>query len=164
MKANTTPARGWGPVGRRVVEPVPRGRWKTITSLAGLRSTGLVAPLVVDGAMNGELSLAYVRRHLTAAPRPGGLVAVDNRPSHKVAGAAEAIRGAGAGVVYLPPYSPGPNPIGQVFAKAKAETRQRKPRTVAATEQLCGDAVDWSPADECRRSIRHAGYGPQGSG
>lgn len=159
-----TPAYGWGPIGRRVVEPVPHGHWKTVTFLAALRSTGLVAPLVIDGAMNGELFRAYVRQHLAKNLRPGDLVVMDNLPSHKVAGVAEAVRGAGAEVVYLPPYSPDLNPIEQVFSKAKARTRRQKPRTVAATEQLCGEAVDWFPADECRRYIRHAGYGPQGSG
>ena len=159
-----TPAYGWGPIGRRVVEPVPHGHWKTITFLAGLRSTGLVAPLVIDGATNGELFRAYVRQHLAAVVRPGDLVVMDTLPSHKVAGVAEAIRGVGAEVVYLPPYSPDLNPIEQVFSKAKAEIRRQKPRTVAATEQLCGEAVDWFPSDECRGYIRHAGYGPQGSG
>ena len=164
MTSNMTPAYGWGPVGRRVVEPVPHGHWKTITFLAALRSTGLIAPLVVDGAMNGELFRAYVRQHLAAALRPGDVVVMDNLPSHKVAGVAEAVHGAGAEVVYLPPYSPDLNPIEQVFSKAKAEIRRRKPRTVTATEQLCGEAVDWFPADECRRYFRHAGYGSQGSG
>ncbi|QEL20934.1 IS630 family transposase [Limnoglobus roseus] len=66
-------------------------------------------------------------------------------------------------MAYLPPYSPDLNPIEQVFSKAKAEMRKRKPRTIAATEGLCGDAADWFPADEGRRYIQHAGYGPQGS-
>lgn len=164
VKSNLTPAYGWGPIGQRVVESVPHGHWKTITFLAGLRSTGVVAPVVVDGAMNGELFRAYVRQHLAPTLRPGDLVVMDNLPSHKVAGVADAIRGARAEVVYLPPYSPDLNPIEQVFSKAKAEIRRRKPRTVAATEDLCGEAIDWFPSDECRRYIHHAGYGPQGSG
>ena len=159
-----TPAYGWGPIGDRVVEPVPHGHWKTITFLAAGRSTGPVAPLVIDGAVNGELFRAYVRQHLAPAPRPGDLVVMDNLPSRKVAGMAEAVRGVGAELVYLPPYSPDLNPVEQVFAKAKAEIRRRKPRTVAATEALCGEAIDWFPSNECRRYIRHAGYGPQGSG
>ena len=159
-----TPAYGWGPIGRRIVEPVPHGHWKTITFLAGLRSTGLVAPLVIDGAMNGELFRAYVRQHLAPALRPGDLVVMDNLASHKVAGVSEAVRGVGAEVVYLPPYSPDLNPIEQVFAKAKAEVRRRKPRTVAAAERLCGESLDWFPPGECRNYIRHAGYGTQGSG
>lgn len=163
VKSNMTPGYGWGPTHRRVVEAVPHGHWKTVTFVGGLRSTGLVAPLVVDGAMNGAVFLAYVRQQLVTALRPGDVVVMDNLSSHKVTGVAEAVRAAGAEVVYLPPYSPDLNPIEQVFAKAKGAIRKRKPRTVADTEALCGEALDWFPADECLNYIRHAGYGPQGS-
>jgi transposase len=161
VKSNMTPIYGWGPTHQRVVEPVPHGHWMTITFVGALRSTGLFAPLVVDGAMNGELFLAYVRQHLVRTLKPGDIVVMDNLPSHKVAGVAEAIGGVGAELVYLPPYSPDLNPIEQVFAKAKTEIRKRKPRTVAQTETLCGDALDWFSTDQCQNYIRHAGYGPQ---
>lgn len=156
-----TPIYGWGPTHERVVEPVPHGHWKTITFVGALRSTGLFAPLVVDGAMNGELFVAYVRQHLVRILQPGDIVVMDNLPSHKVAGVADAIRQVGAELVYLPPYSPDLNPIEQVFAKAKTEIRKRKPRTVADTETLCGDALDWFSNTDCQNYIRHAGYGPQ---
>src|SRR4051812_12413731 len=39
--------------------------------------------------------------------------------AHKVAGVEEAIRAAGASVLYLPSYSPHLNPIEQVFAKRR---------------------------------------------
>lgn len=158
-----TPAYGWGPTHQRVVESVPHGHWKTITFVGALRSSGLVAPLVVDGAMNGEVFRAYVRQHLVRVLGPGDIVVMDNLPCHKVAGVAEAIQRAGAQLVYLPPYSPDLNPIEQVFSKAKAEIRKRKPRTVAETESLCGDALDWFSPEECRNYLRHAGYTPQGS-
>jgi transposase len=163
VKSNMTPVYGWGPTNRRVAEGVPHGHWKTVTFVAALRSTGLFAPVVVDGAMNGELFRAYVRQHLAGQLRPGDLVVMDNLASHKVAGVVEAIRAAGAEVVYLPPYSPDLNPIEQVFAKAKAEIRRRKARTVTETERLCGEALDWFTATECENYIRHAGYCPQES-
>lgn len=163
VKSNMTPGYGWRPTHRRVVEAVPHGHWKTITFVAALRADGLFAPLVVDGAVNGDLFRAYVEQHLAPALRVGDILVMDNLPSHKVAGVAAAVERAGATLVYLPPYSPDLNPIEQVFAKAKGEIRRRKPRTVADTETLCGDALDWFPPTECRNYIRHAGYGPQGS-
>ena len=51
---------------------MPHGHWKTTTFVAGLRLTGMTAPLVVDGAMNGDVFLAYVEQVLvpdTAAGR-----------------------------------------------------------------------------------------------
>jgi transposase len=41
---------------------------------------------------------------------------MDRLGSHKVAGVREAIEGAGARLLYLPPYSPDLNPIEQAFA------------------------------------------------
>ena len=37
---------------------VPHGHWRTTTFVAGLRLTGLDAPMLIDGAMNGEAFLA----------------------------------------------------------------------------------------------------------
>ena len=51
---------GWVPRSERLVTAVPHGHWRTTTIAAGLRSTGLVAPLVLDGPMNGPAFLAYV--------------------------------------------------------------------------------------------------------
>jgi len=60
-----TPTRGRSPRGERLVSAVPHGHWHTTTFLCGLRSTGLVAPLVLDGAINGAafcLASAPVRQ------------------------------------------------------------------------------------------------------
>jgi len=40
----------------------PHDHWKTTTFSAALRHDGLTAPLVIDGAINGELFLAYVKQ------------------------------------------------------------------------------------------------------
>jgi len=112
--ATTTMTRrsGWGPTRTRLVGAVPHGHWKVTTFVAALRGGGLTAPMTVDGALNGELFLAYVEQILVPSLRPGDLVVMDNLPCHKVAGVAQAIGQAQAQVVYLPPYSPDFNPIG----------------------------------------------------
>jgi transposase len=122
---------GRAPAGERLVEAVPHGHWMTTTFVYGLRSGGLIAPLVVDGAVNGDVFREYVRQHLARELRPGDLVVMDNLACHKVAGVREAVAAAGAAVVYLPPYSPDFNPIEQVFAKVKSRLRARKERTQA---------------------------------
>ena len=153
-----TPIYGWGPTHQRVVEPVPHGHWMTITFVGALRSTGLFAPLVVDGAMNGELFVAYVRQHLVRTLKPGDIVVMDNLPSHKVAGVAEAIRGVGAELVYLPPYSPDLNPIEQVFAKLKHFLRKAAERTAPATWRRIGTLLDDFSPDECANYFVNSGY------
>lgn len=70
-KTNMTRPRGRAPEGERLLASVPHGHWKTTTFLAALRTTGLTAPLVVDGAINGEHSATGCA---TTWPRRSGRV------------------------------------------------------------------------------------------
>ena len=83
---------------------------------------------------------------------------MDNLSAHKVAGVAEAIKTAGASVLYLPPYSPDLNPIEQVFAKLKALLRAVAARTKEALWSSIGQLLDrFSPA-ECRNYLTNSRY------
>ena len=149
---------GWAPRGERLVTAAPHGHWHTTTFVAGLRSTGLVAPLVLDGPMNGQAFLAYVEQVLTLTLRPGDVVVMDNLSAHKVAGVAEAVRAVGASVLYLPPYSPDLNPIEQAFAKLKALLRRAAARTRDTLWTTIGQLLgQFSPA-ECRNYLANSGY------
>jgi hypothetical protein len=77
--------RGRCPRGERLMRYAPLGYWKTITFVAGLRVRAMVAPFVVEGAMNGPMFLAYVKQCLAPTLRRGDLVIMDNVPVHKVA-------------------------------------------------------------------------------
>ncbi|PVE20487.1 hypothetical protein DC522_32010 [Microvirga sp. KLBC 81] len=46
--------------GERLVDATPWGHWKITTCVAGLRASGLIAPMVLDGPMTGEVFQAYV--------------------------------------------------------------------------------------------------------
>ena len=76
---NTKMARlhGWAPVGERCRDSVPFGHWKSMTFVAGLRLSGLTAPWLLDGPMNGEAFRVYVRQVLAPTLRPGDVVVVD---------------------------------------------------------------------------------------
>jgi len=137
---------------------VPHGHWKTTTFLAALRVTGLTAPLVVDGAINGELFLSYVRQQLAPTLLHGDIVVMDNLSAHKVAGVRQAIEAAGAQVVYLPPYSPDLNPIELVFSKFKWLVRSAAERTVDGLWRLCGQLLDQFTSTECKKYFHHCGY------
>jgi transposase len=157
-KTNMTRPRGRSLRGTRLAAAVPYGHWKTTTFLAALRTSGLTAPLVVDGAVNGEIFLAYVRQQLVPALRAGDLVIMDNLSSHKRQGVREAIEAVGAALVYLPPYSPDFNPIEQAFAKFKWLLKSAADRTVDALWRTCGALIDNFTENECRNYIRHCGY------
>jgi DDE superfamily endonuclease len=80
---NMARQRGRSPRGERLIGKVPHGHWKTTTFVAGLRSTALTAPGVIDGPMNGNAFLAYVEQVLVPSLAPGDTVVMDNRTSNQ---------------------------------------------------------------------------------
>jgi transposase len=110
--------------------------------LAALRHDGLTAPLVVDGAINGKISLAWGKQELLPTLREGDIVAMDHLSSHKVADVKEAIESVGAKTLYLPPYSPDWNPMEMVFAKLKTLVRKAKLRNVEELRRKPGQLCD----------------------
>jgi transposase len=161
---NMTRRYGRSPRGQRLVCPVPYGHWKTTTFIAALRSQGLTAPMVIDGAMNGDLFDAYVTQILVPTLKVGDVVVMDNLPCHRRTAALKAIAEAGCQVLFLPPYSPDLNPIELAFSKLKALLRAAQKRTVDSLWDFLGQALDLFSPEECQRYMRHAGYGatPQG--
>src|SRR4051812_36953957 len=149
---------GWGPRGERLVDAAPAGHWKTTTVVAGLRGGGGIAPLFFGGAIKGGAVFLYVEQRLAPALEPGDAVVMDNLSVHKGAGVPEAIRAAGASVLYLPSYSPDFNPIEQLFAKFKALLRKAAARTRAALWETIGTLLDDFTPVECQNYIVNSGY------
>jgi transposase len=151
--------RGWAPKGERCRAAIPHGHWKTFTFVGGLTLDGFVAPMLLDGPMDGECFRAWVEQMLAPTLRPGDLVIMDNLPAHKVAGVRQAIEAKGAELIYLPPYSPDLNPIENAFAKLKACMRRAAARTFDALEDAAAHALSMFNPTECANFFAHAGYG-----
>ncbi len=158
-KTNMARLRGRSPRGEPLNAAIPWGHWKTTTFVAGLRTTGVIAPMVLAGAMNGAAFKAYVEQALAPSLLPGDIVIMDNLSSHKVDGVRKAIKAVGAYLLYLPPYSPDLNPIEQAFAKLKALLRKAAARTVDDLWDAIAEALDHFPPEECWNYIRNSGYG-----
>lgn len=139
---------------------MPHGHWKTSTFVAALRTSGLTAPLVVDGAVNGDIFRAYVEQVLIPTLKAGDIVVMDNLSSHKVAGVRDAIEACGATLRYLPPYSPDLNPIEKAFAKLKALLRKLAARTIVKLWHAIGDLLNRFTPQECLNYLASAGYVP----
>jgi len=151
---------GRAPRGERLVGAVPHGHWRTTTFIAGLRQSGVIAPMVLDGPMTGAAFRAYIEQALAPALQPGDVVVMDNLAAHKVAGVSEAIAATGGSTLYLPPYSPDLNPIEQFFAKLKALLRKASARTKEALWATTGQLLDLVPPSECRNYLANSGYDP----
>ena len=152
--------RSRSPCGERCRAGVPHGHWKTTTFTGALRLTGMTAPFVYDGAMNGNVFRAYVEQVLVPTLAAGDVVIMDNLPAHKAAGVRDAIEAAGASLLYLPPYSPDFNPIENAFAKLKALMRAKAERTISALWNAVSSIVELFTTAECANYFRAAGYEP----
>lgn len=155
---NMTRLRGRSAEGQRLVDKIPHGHRKTTTFVAALRHDRITAPLVIDGAMNGETFVAYIEQYVVPTLTLGDIVIMDNLTVHKVAGVAKAIEGAGATLKYLPAYSPDLNPIERVFSKLKALLRKAKERTVAGLWDRIGQLLDEFSSQECQNYLTDQGY------
>jgi transposase len=164
--ASTKMARLYGrsPYGQRCVAALPHGHWKTTTFVGALRATGMTAPMVLDGPMDGMAFEAYVTQVLVPTLRSGDIVVMDNLAAHKRAEVGIAIEAVGARLLYLPPYSPDLNPIEMAFAKLKAHLRKAKARTIDALWKAIGSICDLYSPEECWNYLKDAGNYPPPTG
>ena len=111
-----TPSYTWSPRGERANASAPRS-WESVTVIAALGLDGVRAPLMVPGSTDTATFESYIEQVLVPALHEGDVVVFDNRSAHLEPAVAEAIKGAGASVLRLPPYSPDFNPIEEMFSK-----------------------------------------------
>ena len=157
-KTNMTRTYGRSELGTRLLEKTPCGRWETTTFLGALRAEGFIAPLTVEGGVNGELFRAWVEQHLVPVLRIGDIVVMDNLSSHKRSRTRQSIESAGAELLYLPPYSPDFNPIEMAFSKLKALLRKAAERTVDRLWDRIGELIGAFSRRECQNFLSHQGY------
>ena len=158
--ANTQMTRrcGRSPIGQRLVCRLPQGHYQATTLIAAVRLKGPQAPWLFDGAMDGELFLAWVQQGLVDGLAPDDVVVMDNLATHKVAGVREAIEGVGARLEYLPPYSPDFNPIEPMWSKVKQGLKSRDPRNARQLHKAAGAAFAAVTPADCQGFFLHAGY------
>ena len=155
---NMTRSHGRCRRGERLRMGYPHGHRKTTTLVAGLRKSGMVAPMVMDRPINGDWFETYVERLLVPTLTPGDTVIMDNLSSHKRRSVREKIEAAGARLLFLPPYSPDFNPIEMAFSKLKALLRKAAERTVDALWNTIGKLVGVFQPNECANYFAACGY------
>ncbi|WP_244395889.1 IS630 family transposase [Beijerinckia indica] len=158
VKTNLTRIRGRARRGQRLHGTAPFGKWHTQTFIAGLTGNALIAPWVIDGAMNGAAFDIYIETQLAPLLAPGTVVILDNLSTHRSPRAAEALKAKGCWFLFLPAYSPDLNPIEMAFAKLKAHLRRIGARTFDQLCQALADICDLFTPQECWNFFKHAGY------
>jgi transposase len=144
--------------GRRLRAAIPHGHYKTITLVAGLRLSGLVAERAYDRPINAALFEEWVEKSLVPALAKGDVVVMDNLPAHKGPRVEKLIKAAGAELRYLPPYSPDMNPIEKAYSKLKAYLRKIAERTIAGLMRALEALTDIFKQAECENYFTACGY------
>jgi transposase len=150
--------RGRSERSKRCVCAAPHGHWKSNSFIAALRANGMGAPFLIEGAVNGEVFARYVEKVLGPELKAGDIVVLDNVGAHKHKRAVALIKARGAGVLYLPAYSPDLNPIEMGFSKLKSQLRSRAARSYDALLKELADILPTFSASQCRNFFRHAQY------
>ena len=150
------------PCGERVPEFVPRNRGNVTTMLGALDIRGVRALMTVEGGTDADAFEAFLQHVLVPKLRPGDIVILDNVGAHKPEGMRSLIEGAGASLIFLPPYSPDMNPIELCWSKLKAALKDFGARTVEDLHQAIRRAMDLVFADDAMGWFTHCGYGAPG--
>jgi transposase len=139
-KASMARTYGRAPVGERVHGAVP-GRWESLTLICAMRLSGVTAPVVFQGATDTAAFQSYVEQVLVPELRPDDVVIWDNLEPHKAQVVVAAVEQVGAMVVPLPPSSPDPTPIEEMFSKVKGALRSAAARSTSALDVAIGSAL-----------------------
>ena len=124
--------------GKPCIGAVPHGHWRNTTFIAGLRRDRIDAPMMIDGAMDGDAFRAWVEQSLAPTLEAGNIVICDNLNVHKNVGARAAIEARGAELRFLPPYSPDLNPIEHLWDVLNKQVRSMEapPRNLKDLKDL----------------------------
>ena len=147
------------PKGERAYGQAPRNWGKNVTLIASMSADeGIGAAMSVEGATDGAAFEAYVEHFLVPTLREGRIVVMDNLQVHKMKRVRELIEGAGAQILFLPPYSPDFSPIEEAFSKVKGILRRLGARAREALLEATGEALEAVSLSDAAGSFRHCGY------
>lgn len=148
---------GWAPPGQTpVIERPAHGR--RISLIGAIALDGTRALREVEGYVNGDVFVSFLREDLGPHLNPGDIVVMDGPSIHKVAGVAEALRERGATPLYLPAYSPELNPIEMTWAWIKRLLRTAGTRRMPQLRERVAEYWSRVSAHLCGGWLRHSGY------
>lgn len=147
----------WAMEGQRAYGEKPK-RGENISIVAGISLGGVVASTVIKGAFDGLSFEAFVANRLVPNLWPGACVVMDNCSIHKGEEIRKLIEGAGAKLVYLPPYSPDFSPIENFWSKVKSVLRNLGARTCQALVEAIEEAFKEVSETDIRNWFCHCCY------
>ena len=129
-----------------------------MTFIAGLRHNSMIAPMVIEGAMNGAAFLAYIEQILGPTLKRGDIVGMDTVGCTKLLAWRRRSRLAVRESSICPRTRQTSTQLSCLSAKFKAYLRKFAERTVPTLYQRVGAFVPTFSRAECCNYFRHAGY------
>lgn len=157
-RLGSPPRYGWAPRGQDSPGKSVQGQWETMTMIGALALEGFRGFMTVDAGTSVEVFSAFVEHELLPGLRTGDIVVMDNLSAHRDSSVLDAIRGSGAEVLFLPPYSPEFNPIEKAWAKIKDVLRRCATLTRDAFDKAVAEALGAISFDDIRAWTAYAGY------
>ena len=124
--------REWGraPRGERIYAAVAGRRRERTSVIAASQNNRLVAPLVFQGSCNTEVVDTYFEKVLLPELPKGSVIVLDNARFHQSPTTAALVAAAGCELLFLPAYSPRPQPhrtpLGQLQDPSPQEPPHRR--------------------------------------
>jgi transposase len=137
---------------------VPRNHGPNVSGLAAVTPSGVCAPLVIEGAIEGQVFLPWPQQWLLPRLAPGTTIVLDNLRVHHNPAVRAAIEAGGCHVCYLPACSPDFNPIELVFAKLKTHLRGVVARALAPLIQAISDGLASVTTTDIAGCYHHCGF------
>lgn len=126
--------------------------------IGSVRLDGTTACMTIEAATDTDIFRAYVQCVLIPTLKPGDVVVLDNLSPHKNSETIRLIEQAGAGVRFLPAYSPDLNPIEKMWSKLKEALRSAKARTPATLNDAIARALASVTSTDARGWFASCGY------
>ena len=136
-------------------------RGERLSAIACISAKGILDVKVVKGTSNGDIFYNFIHSHLLAHLLPfdgrnlHSVLVLDNCSIHHISEVRQVLEEVGVLVHYLPPYSPGYNPIEEAFSKVKQSLRSESDETHDVETQLYSSFLCVSPED-CVQWIKHS--------
>jgi transposase len=140
----------------KVVEPFETGG--NISVICALTLKGVRIPMMIEGAIDGEVLELYVEHFLVPLLRPGDIVLWDQIPMHKNSRVKELIEAAGARIESFLAYSPEFDPLEECISKVKAYLRKRQANSVPSLRRALRQAFEQVTLEDIRGWFRHCGF------
>lgn len=146
------------PKGQRAQGQRPHQRGKNISMIGALGLNGVIAQLSLVGATDGLTFEAFIAQKLVPQLWTGACVIMDNCSIHKGKTIEALIQGAGANLIYLPPYSPEFSPIENCWSKIKSLLRSLAARTYRDLAKAIEHAFSQVSLEDIRNWFTHCCY------